>query len=315
MKIVILDRSAMGDDLDFSLLEKYGEVFSYDATTAQNLCERICDADAVFVNKIRLDGDSLRCAKKLRLICEFATGYDNIDVNFCRDNGIAVCNVRGYSTDSVVQITVATVLMLLNRMKEYCGYVVSGEYSKSGAANKISPAFHELRGRTWGVVGYGNIGSAVASVARAFGCRVLVYRRGKDGNGVVDIDTLCRESDIITLHVPLNEETKCLISRERFSLMKKDVIIVNEARGGVWDESAAADAVASGSVGGLGCDVYTGEPMTSDNPLSTVSGFPNVVLTPHMAWAAYESRVRCLEECVKNIDAFLSGETRNRVDV
>ena len=316
MKITVLDAKTLGDDLDLSPLNEVGETEIYENTAPALVAERIADSEVVIINKVKLNGANLCGAKKLRLICIAATGYDNIDVAYCRENGIAVCNVVGYSTDSVAQITVATVLSLACHLKEHTESVSSGEYTASGIANKLTPVYHELAGKTWGIIGYGNIGRKVGDIARALGCKVIANRRSTtDENECVSLDTLCKKSDIITIHTPLNDSTRGLINKEKIALMKSDVIIVNTARGAVTDEAELALAVKEGRIGALGSDVYSVEPFGEDHPFYAIKELPNVCLTPHMAWGAYEARKRCLDDIVKNIKAFCGGEIRSRVDL
>ena len=252
---------------------------------------------------------------KIEFCCEFATGYDNIDIRAARLYGVAVCNVPGYSTDSVALYTVTTALALYSHLNEYNDYVKSGEYSSSGVPNKLTPVYHELQGKIWGIVGYGNIGRAVADVAKAFGARVVVNKRTpvKDAE-CVDIDTLCKISDIISIHCPLNEDSRLLINEERLNMMKQGVVLVNEARGAVLDEYAVTKAVETGKIGGFGCDVYTTEPFSLEHPYNRIMNFKNVILTPHCAWGSYESRERCINIIAENIRAFFDGKTQNRVD-
>ena len=213
-------------------------------------------------------------------------------------------------------LLVATVLSLVSHLREYNDFVRNGSYSKSSAANKITPVFHELSGKTWGIIGFGNIGRAVARVAEAFGAKIIVNKRTPINDyELVDIDTLCSESDIITIHCPLNDGTRNLINKEKISLMKKNVIIVNEARGAVLNEKDIADAVINKEIAGFGCDVYSAEPFTSEHPYYNIKDFDNVVLTPHAAWGAYEARERCVNVICSNIDSFLSNEKLNRVDL
>lgn len=312
---VILDGATLGEDISFASLEERASLTVYPLTPPEEVAARIRDAQVVIVNKIRLNEANLAGADALKLICVAATGYDNIDVAYCRRRGIAVCNVLGYSTDSVAQLTVAMVLELMLHLPEMSGYVRSGAYTASGVANRLTPAFHELAGRTWGIIGAGNIGKKVARIAETFGCRVLVCRRRPDPDyPAVDIDTLCREADIISVHTPLTDETRGLISRERIAAMKPGVIVVNVARGAVADEAALADAVRTGQIGGLGVDVYSAEPLPADHSLYAVRELPNVCFTPHMAWGAVEARQRCIDEIAENIRAFFAGECRCRVD-
>lgn len=316
MKIKILDAATLGEDIDLSSITSMGDVMVYDRTPADMVEERISDAEVIVLNKIKVSGDNLSGAKNLKLICITATGYDNVDVDYCRKRGIAVCNVCGYSTDSVAQLTVAAALSLVMHIREYSEYVCDGSYTKSGVQNYLKPAFHELSALTWGIAGYGNIGKRVSEVAKALGSKVIAYKRTPtDGVQCVDIDTLCRESDIISVHLPLNSDTQKLINKERLEMMKPSAILVNVARGAVIDEAAVRDAIINKSIGGFATDVYSVEPLQEDSPLRDLLGYENVLFTPHMAWGAFESRMRCMDEIRKNIEAFFRGEIRNRVDL
>lgn len=316
MKICILDKSSMGEDTPFDDIYKFGDVEIFDSTSASETLKRVADADVIITNKVKITADVINASNSLKLICVFATGYDNIDISAARARGIAVCNVPGYSTDSVALLTVATALSLYSHLGEYNEYVRSGEYSASGVANRLIPVFHELKGKTWGIVGYGNIGKAVGKVADAFGMRVIVNKRSPINDALcVDIDTLCKESDIISLHCPLNDGTRNLINEEKLNLMKSSAILVNEARGAVVDEKAVAKAIKNGRIGGFGCDVYSAEPFSKEHPYSEIMNFKNVILTPHAAWGAYEARVRCVKTIANNISGFLSKKSINRVDI
>lgn len=315
MLIKILDRNAMGEDTPFTPLYELGEVEIFGSTEPHELSERISDADVIILNKVKITKDALAAAKNLRLICTFATGYDNIDVSACKEAGIAVCNVPAYSTDSVALMTVATVLALRTHLFEYTDYVNSGEYTRSGIANKLTPVYHEIAGAKWGIIGYGNIGKAVGAAARALGAEVMYYQRTKVADSeYADVDKICSECDVITLHCPLNGDSRNLIDKRRISLMKQGVILVNEARGAVLSESDVADAVISGKIGGFGCDVYSVEPFGGAHPYTKLLGMKNVILTPHSAWGSYEARVRCVDIICGNIKAFIGGEIKNRVD-
>lgn len=315
MKIVVLDRYSLGLDTPFEALSDLGDVVFYDNSDENEAISRITDADVIIVNKVKVSEKMLSSAKNLKLVCVFATGYDNIDIRAARLYGVAVCNVPGYSTDSVALYTVTTALALYSHLNEYNDYVKSGEYSSSGVPNKLTPVYHELQGKIWGIVGYGNIGRAVADVAKAFGARVVVNKRTpvKDAE-CVDIDTLCKISDIISIHCPLNEDSRLLINEERLNMMKQGVVLVNEARGAVLDEYAVTKAVETGKIGGFGCDVYTTEPFSLEHPYNRIMNFKNVILTPHCAWGSYESRERCINIIAENIRAFFDGKTQNRVD-
>lgn len=315
MKIVILDALTLGTDLDLSTFESLGEVVIYPTSTNEQIIERVLDCDVVITNKLKLNENNLFSAENLKLICVTATGFDNIDLEYARSRKIGVCNVVGYSTNNVAQITVSMVLDLINKMTEYRRSVSSGEYTARGVANILAPTYHEIEGKTWGIVGYGNIGRKVGKIAEALGCRVLVNKREAIENAnCVDIDTLCRECDIISVHTPLNEGTRSLINAERIAMMKDGVLLVNVARGAVTDEQAIADAIKSGKIGGFGCDVYSAEPFSIEHPFYEIKAYDNVILTPHMAWGSYEARERLCEEVKQNIIAYFNGEMRNRLD-
>lgn len=312
MKITVLDRKTLGDDIDMSV---FGEdAVIYDTTAPEETAEHIADSEIVIVNKVKLNGDNLKNADKLRLICIAATGYDNIDIEYCKSRGIAVCNVCGYSTQSVAQLTVALALSLFVHLNEYCDYVRSGEYTKSGVANRLEPIYHELCGKTWGIVGLGNIGKQVAAVAKALGCDILAFKRTPDENyNCVALDELMEKSDVISVHLPSCDETDGIISREMIARMKKNAILINVARGKVVDEEALCDAVIGKRIAGIGIDVYTKEPFDESHCYNKIKDFPNVLLTPHIAWGANESRARCVNEMLLNIESFKKGEKRNRI--
>ena len=315
MKIVLLDLCSLGEGIDLSPFHGLGEFVAYEKTGYDQLAERIQDANVVITNKMKLNRQTLAEAEKLQLICVTATGFDNIELPYCRERGIAVCNVPGYSTDSVAQLTLAAVLALSTHLLPYRELVHSGYYSRSGSPNLLSPVWHELAGRTWGIVGCGNIGRKVALVAEAMGCRVLVYRRSADPDfETVDLDTLLQQSDVVTVHLPLSDQTRGIISREKLALMKKDAILVNVARGAVADEAALADAIEAGTIGGLAVDVYSAEPLPMEHPYSRIMDKPNVIFTPHCAWGSQEARNRCVSEVAMNVAGFFGGENRNRVD-
>lgn len=316
MNIVILDAKTLGDDLEFSQFDKFGTVSVYPTTTEQQLNERIEDADIIIVNKIKLGANNLPNAKKLKLICVTATGYDNIDIEYCWRKEIAVCNVRGYSTDSVAQLTVSMALSLMTRVSEFDAYVKSGKYTRGGVQNHLKPYFNEISGKTWGIVGFGNIGQRVAYIARALGAKVIATpHKMRDEECFVDLEELCESSDIISVHVPLTAETRGMIDKKHIDMMKDGVIFINVSRGAAANEDALAEAVESGKIGGLGIDVYAVEPMSADSLYNRILEKPNVIFTPHMAWGAYEARVRCMNEIFKNIDTFIMGGKRNRVDL
>ncbi len=314
MKISVLDVKTLGNDLDFSGIHKLGDVTVYDLTTQDQVIERIQDAEVLILNKVKLNKENLPYAKHLKLICITATGFDNVDIDYCREHGIAVCNVVGYSTDSVVQLTVSMAFSLATNLLSYDKFVKSGAYTQSGIFNRVEPVFREISALTWGVVGLGSIGGKVASIAKAMGCKVLAYKRTPVVEfECVDLDTLCKESDIITVHTPLNDGTFHLINEKRLSQMKDGVILVNVARGAVFDEEAVTKAVLDGKIGGLGVDVYSTEPMQEKSPYQKLLDRDNVIFTPHMAWGAYDARQRCIDEIEENIKSFLEGGMRSRL--
>lgn len=320
MKITVLDAATLGGDIDLSVLEMGGEhtLCVYAGTSPDEVTDRVRSADVVVLNKIKLGEHNLPPVGEgnTKLICVTATGYDNIDLDACRRRGIGVCNVVGYSSDSVAQITVSIVLNLVNHLDEYTNFVRSGVYSASGCANRLTPVFHELRGKTWGILGLGRIGKQTAKVADAFGCRVIACKRTPDPDfECVDIDTLFRESDVLTVHVPLSDATRGLVSAEKLALMKNSSILVNMARGAVTDEAAVTKAVLDGKIAAFGADVYSVEPFGAEHPFTSLLDLKNVCLTPHMSWGAYEARERCILEIIENIKAYEAGDTRCRVDL
>lgn len=316
MKIVILDGETLGKDLELSVFEELGEVEIYGNTSKEEVSKRISDCDVCIINKIKLFEENLKNAQNLKLICLAATGYDNVDTSYCKSAGIAVCNVVGYSTHSVSQLTLAMALSLSTRIFEYRDYVNCGKYQVSGVANYLEPVYHQLLNKTWGIVGLGNIGRQVARVAKAIGCRVICHRRTPDKEfETVDLDTLLSEADVISVHVPLTDETRNLIGKKEIARMKKDAIFINVSRGAVVDEEELCNAVLQDIIGAVGVDVYSVEPFPANHPYSKILGRENVCLTPHIAWAAYEARVLCTEEIMRNIKAFFKGEIRNRVEL
>lgn len=312
MKITVLDAKTLGDDIDVNILGD--DVDAYGTTAPSEVAERIAESHVVVVNKIKLFEDNLKDAKNLKLICVAATGYDNIDTEYCKKRGIAVCNVVGYSTNSVAQLTVSMVLSLVMHQKEYSDFVRDGRYTKSGVANRLTPTYYELAGKTWGIVGLGNIGRQVAKVAEAFGCKVIAFKRTPDDSyECVELSELMEKSDIISVHLPASDATNGIISRDMIGKMKKTAVLVNVARGVVCDEEALTDAILEDKILGIGIDVYSREPFGKEHPYSKILDRDNVILTPHIAWGAYESRVRCLEEIKENIERFFAGDKRNRL--
>ena len=314
MNIVILDYKTLGDDLDLSGAERFGTVTKYPVTKQEDAAERLKDADVVIVNKVKMNEGALKDAKNLKLICETATGYDNIDTEYCKKRGIAVANTPAYSTACVAQVTVSMACSLVTHLHEYRHFVHEGGYQNSVSANMLEPVYHEMNGMTWGIIGLGNIGKGVAKIAEAFGCRVIASKRTHDPDfECVELDYLLKKSDIISIHCPLTDKTRGMIGKAQLEMMKKNAIIINVARGAVWDESAVADAIINGTIGGVGCDVFSYEPIDEKHPFVKILDRDNVLLTPHMAWGAFESRTRCFNTVLSNIEAYLNGKEQNRI--
>ena len=317
MNIVILERNSVGTDIDISCFEKLGHVTAYRNSLKEDVAEKIKDADILIANKVPLNEETLKDAGHVKLICEFATGYDNIDLTYCKDRGIRVTNCRDYCTPAVVQHTFALALFVLEHLHFYDTYVKGGAYAAQDRFSNFDLPFTELCGKTWGIVGMGNIGSGVAKVAQAFGCRVIYYSTtGKhkvEGYEAVDKETLLRESDILSLHCPLNDLTRGFIDLEALKKMKKSAILVNVARGAVVNNKDLYTALTEEIIAGAGLDVLEQEPITADNPLSGFTDSNRLIITPHMAWASTESRQRVVEEVYLNIQAFLEGKERNVV--
>lgn len=316
MEGVFLDRASLGEDeLDFSSLERTLPRWRhYPATAAGQVPERLAGADVAVTNKVPLDGATLEETRRLRLVCVAATGTDNVDLDAARRLGVAVCNVPDYATPAVVQLVFAMLLALYTRLPEYRRAVHEGRWQRSGQFCLLDYPIRELAGKVMGIVGYGTLGRAVGGVAAAFGMRVLVAARGgapPRGDRVALLDLLSR-ADALTLHCPLTPETRGLIGAGELALMKTTAVLINTARGGIVDEAALADALRSGTIAGAGVDVLTVEPPRADNPL-LAPDIPNLILTPHVAWASLEARQRLIHEVAYNISAFLSGRSRNRV--
>lgn len=318
MKLVVLERNSVGTDVDVSCFEKFGEVTYYPNTVADNTAERVTDADIIIANKAPLNENTLKDAPNVKLICLFATGFDNVDLAYCNSRGIKVANVVNYCTPAVAQHTLLLALALAEKIAFYDNYVKSGTYSAQDRFSNFDRPFHDLNGKTWGIVGMGTIGHKVAALAEAFGCKVIFYSASGKSTCTeyerVEFDTLLRESDILSLHCPLSDRTKGLINKDAFEKMKESAILINVARGPVVDTQALYDALINNRIAAAGLDVLEKEPMTKDNPLIKIQDSTKLIITPHMSWASTESRNCLVGEVVKNIEAFLDGENRNIVN-
>ncbi|MGN1181635.1 MAG: D-2-hydroxyacid dehydrogenase [Faecalibacillus sp.] len=315
IRIVFLDSLSLGEDIDLSPLSQYGKVVTYPKTQDDEIIERIKKATIVLTNKCVLTQEILQHAPELQLICITATGTNNVDLDYCHAHQIAVCNVSGYSTQSVAQHTLALLLTLNNQIHYYHSYVDRGDYCQSEMFCHLGKNFYELDGKTWGIVGLGAIGKAVGKLASAFGCRVIYYSTsGRNNDGVfkrVDLETLLKESDVISIHSPLTSQTKNLFDRNIISKMKKTAYLVNVGRGGIIDEVALYDALNNNEIAGAALDVFEGEPMKKDNPLLFIQDPSKLLMTPHVAWATVEARNRLFQDVCKNIEGYLKGELRN----
>lgn len=319
MNIVILERASVGMDVSVDIINELGDVTIYRNTAFEEIAERVKDADIIIANKCKMNEETLKNAPNVKLIAEFATGFDNVDLDYCRTRGIGVVNVRDYSTEMVAQHTFAAALYLSEKMRHYDDYVKSGEYGAQDRFSNFDVPFRELAGKTWGIVGMGNIGKRVAKIAEAFGCRVIFYSvTGKSKvteYEMVDFDTLLSQSDYLSLHCPLSDITRDLIDAEALSKMKSTAYLINVARGPVVNQEALYEALESGKIAGAGLDVLTKEPIASDNPLAQIKDSGKIYITPHLAWASVEARERCVKGAYDNIKAFYNGEKLNRVDL
>ena len=309
MRIVILDGKTLGDGVVFDSIDAAGELTFHPLTAPEDIPARIENADVVIVNKIKLNESNLSGARSLKLICVAATGYDNIDIHYCREHGIAVCNVVGYSTDSVAQLTVSLVLDLMMHMPYFTGFVKDGSYSASGVANCLSPVFRELAGKTWGIIGAGNIGMKVAKIAEAFGMKVSYFSTSGTSHcsdyPSLPLERILAESDIISIHAPLNDRTHGLIGRKELAMMKKDAILINMGRGGIVNEQSLADAIDEGLIAGAALDVFTVEPLPESHPFLNVKHPERLLLSPHVAWASVQARERLVGMIAENIVSFI----------
>lgn len=319
MKIVILERHSVGTDVSVDAVGEFGEVTTYDNTvTIEEVRERVKDADIIIANKSPLREETLKDASHVKLICEFATGYDNCDLEYCSARGIRVANVRDYCTAMVAQHTFTLALALSQKLFHYDNYVKSGQYSAQGRFSNFDLPFYELEGKVWGIVGMGNIGRRVAKIAETCGCHVIFHSiTGKSScteYRQVDKGTLLAESDVLSLHCPLSGLSRNFIDGEALKKMKKTAILINVARGGVVDNAALYEALEAKEIGAAGLDVVEKEPLEPENPLSRFKDSNRLIITPHLAWASVEARKRCVEEACLNIRAFLRGEERNIVN-
>lgn len=310
MKIVFLDAATVGD-APLESISALGELVCYPSSTPQEAVQRVSDCEVVIINKVRVTSELLDAAPKLRLVCESATGVNNIDLKACAERGIEVRNVAGYSTDSVAQSAFMHILSLMGNAPYFDDTVKSGRYSQGTLFTDVSQPIMEAAGKTLGIIGLGAIGKRVAQIACAFGMKVIYYSTSGTSHcsdyPSVPLDTLMRESDVISVHAPLNERTLDLVGDEQLAMMKPSAFIVNLGRGGIINEAALARAIDAGSIGGAALDVFVTEPLPADSPLLHTSHPEKLRFAPHTAWASYEARTRLMEAVAGNISAFLNN--------
>lgn len=304
MKIVFLDAATMGD-VDFGPVRALGDLVLYESSSREEALERVAGAEVLIINKIRVDAELMDAAPSLKLICEAATGVNNIDVAEAERRGIPVRNVAGYSTDSVVQTTFMLMLALVGKAAYFDGFVKSGEYSRCGMFTNVSTVFMELAGKRLGIIGMGNIGRKVAAVAEAFGMEVVYYSTSGTSHCTdypsLGLAELLQTSDVVSVHAPYNERTAGLIGEAELGMMKPGAYLLNLGRGGIVDETALAEAIDGGLIAGAAADVFTAEPLPTDNPLMKVRKKDRLLLTPHIAWASKEARDRLAAMIARNI--------------
>lgn len=312
MKIVFLDAKSIGEDIDLSGYKELGEVVKYDFSTPQEASERVGDADVLVLNKVPVNEETIGKADKLKLVCVTATGTNNLDKEYLNGRGIAWRNVAGYSTESVAQHTFAMLFYLLEHLPYYDEYVKSEKYVEDRMFTHFDRKFSEICGMTWGIIGMGTIGRRVAELAKLFGCEVLYYSTTGKNNQPdyrrVSFAELLEQSDIVSVHAPLTEETENLMDEAAFSKMKKSAIFLNLGRGPIVSEEALAAALENGEIRAAGLDVLCAEPMSRENPLRRIKDSDKLLITPHIAWASLEARTRLMEIILGQIREFFAVE-------
>lgn len=315
MKIVFLDAKTIGEDLDLKGFDELGEVVKYDFSPDEEIPMRVRDADVIVTNKANVNEKTVSGAKNLKIVCVTATGTNNLDKPYLEKRGIIWHNVAGYSTESVAQHTFAMLFYLLEKLRYYDDYVKEERYVNDKIFTHFEKTFWQISGKTWGIAGLGEIGRRVAQIARAFGCRIIYYSTsGKNHNSAyeeVDFDTLLAQSDILSVHAPLNEETKGLFNEAAFEKMKPEAIFLNLGRGPIVNERDLAGVLSQGKIAGAGLDVLSAEPMAKENPLRLIKDSEKLLITPHIAWAGLEARTRLMEIVLQQIKESLEKMTEN----
>lgn len=299
MKIVFLDVKTIGEDIDLSDFDRLGEVVKYPFSTPEEALERTKDADVIVLNKVEINEKSIGNAEHLKLVCVTATGTNNLDKEYLAKRGIEWRNVAGYSTESVAQHTFALLFYLLEKLRYYDDYVKTEKYIGDVTFTHFANVFHEISGMTWGIVGLGNIGRRVAELAKCFGCHVVYYSTsGKNTNSDyerVGFEELLAMSDIVSVHAPLDENTKGLFDKGAFERMKSNAIFINVGRGPIVVEQDLVDALNENKIAAAGLDVLSMEPMSEKNPLRSIKDSNKLIITPHIAWASVEARTRLMK--------------------
>ena len=310
MKIVFLDAKTIGDDIDLSGYEALGEVVKYGFSTAEEAAERTKDADVLVINKVEINEKSIGEAEHLKLVCVTATGTNNLDKEYLAKRGIAWRNVAGYSTESVAQHTFALLFYLLEKLRYYDDYVKTEKYVGDVTFTHFAKRFHQLSGMTYGIIGLGNIGRRVADIAKLFGCHVIYYstsgKNSQPGYERVGFDELLAQSDIVSIHAPLDENTRGLMNKDTFAKMKPSAILLNLGRGPIINEEDLADALEQGQIAAAGLDVLSVEPMQEDNPLRRIKDSEKLLMTPQIAWASVEARTRLMGIILGQIKEFFN---------
>lgn len=310
MKIVFLDVKTIGEDIDLSGYDTLGEVIKYDFSSPEEIPQRIKDADVIVLNKAPINAQTIGTAKKLKLVCVTATGTNNLDKDYLAKRGIAWRNVAGYSTESVTQHTFALLFYLVEKLNYYDDYVKNEKYVNDTIFTHFAEHFHQISGKTWGIIGLGNIGRRVADIAKAFGANVIYYstsgKNNQEGYKRVDFDTLLKTSDIVSVHAPLTEATEGLMNKDAFSKMKPNAIFLNLGRGAIVVEQDLADALNNHQIAAAGLDVLTVEPMSPDNPLISIKDSKRLLITPHIAWASVEARTNLMNIILGQIQEWMN---------
>lgn len=309
MKIVFLDAKTVGEDIDLSKFHALGEFIKYDFTLKEDIPSRVADADVIITNKMIINEESVGTAKHLKLVCVTATGTNNLDKDYLEKRGIAWRNVAGYSTESVAQHTFAMLFYLLEKLNYYDMYVKEGRYANDTSFTHFAERFHEISGKTWGIIGLGTIGRRVADIAKAFGANVIYYSTtGKNNQSDytrVDFDTLLSTSDIVSVHAPLTAETEGLMNASAFQKMKKSAIFLNVGRGAIVVEEDLYNALEECKIAAAGLDVLAEEPMSINSPFLPFKDSKRLLITPHIAWASVEARTNLMNIIYGQIETFI----------